>query len=151
MALERVVLSPCSFYQPENIMPIRMGCLVLLLAVFSCDSASTTGAVCTDIGCDTGLIVELQNAPDVPYRVEAYVSGSSPRYVQTCSSETPCNALAFFRDFIPDHVFIDVISTLGTQRYEAHLTYEMVQPNGPGCDPVCRKATIRLPEDALAN
>lgn len=128
---------------------LRIFVLFVLLAGFRCDSVSTTGVVCTDIGCDSGLTVMLQSPPDAPYRIEVHVSGSSVRYIQTCSSQTACGSTAFFSDFTPERVIVEVISALGTERYEARPTYQRNQPNGPGCDPVCWTAAVRLPQDAI--
>lgn len=125
------------------------GLLVLLLFGFRCESASTMGTVCTLIGCDSGLLVELEAPPEAPYRIEAHVSGVSPRYVQVCQSQAACSPFTFFRAFIPDWAIIEVVSAVGTERYEVRPVYERVQPNGPGCDPVCMRATVRLPRDAI--
>ena len=108
-------------------------CLVLLLS--GCDG----NQVCTLIGCYDGLSVTLASPPTTPFRVEAYVLAGGSRYAQTCSA-TPC--YVFFPGFTPATVRIDVIAGTDTVTREFTPAYVLNRPNGAGCDPECRNATV---------
>jgi hypothetical protein len=98
--------------------------------------------ICTNIGCESGLTVSLTSQPAVPYRVEAYTSGDGPRFVTACPGTGACQI--FYRDFYPSHVFIDVVVGSGTATHERNVTFTASRPNGPGCDPECRQATVTV-------
>ena len=97
------------------------------------------GTFCTLIGCHSGLTVALASPPATPFRVEAYVFGSGPRYSETCSA-TPC--VVFFPDFTPAGVRVDVIAGADTTTREFTPAYVVSRPNGPSCDPECRIGTV---------
>jgi hypothetical protein len=108
-----------------------VSCLVALLT--SCGNE-----VCTLVGCNNGLLVNVGSAPASPFRVEAYVY-SYARYGQTCSG-TPCHV--FFPEFTPEFVRIDLIAGADTVSRQFYPTYVLNRPNGPNCDPECREATV---------
>lgn len=123
---------------------------IMLLLLAGCSRSTAPGQVCTLIGCDSGIQVVLEKPPAGPYRIEAYVNSSQgPRYVYRCERQSGCPDRAFFPEFTPDRIFIEVITESGTQRYEAAPKYQESQPNGPECPPLCRTAVIRLPSDRL--
>ena len=98
--------------------------------------------MCTLIGCQSGLTVALTSQPAVPYRVEAYTIGDGPRFVRECPGTAACPI--FFQDFTPGHVFLDVVVGSATATHERNVTYTVSRPNGPGCDPECRQATVTV-------
>lgn len=99
---------------------------------------------CTKRGCDSGILVEFETPPTVPYRIEASSSGSRARYVFECEDPRRCGQ-PFFADFLPYRVHLLVTSEGWTRRYERLPKYERIHPNGPQCDEGCRKATVTIP------
>jgi len=122
----------------------RLLALVSILLASGCDSLT---GVRTLIGCTSGIAVELEEEPPVPYRVEAHAGGGTARYVYECDQTAGCPPM-FFAEFTPDWVIFEVIVAVDTTWYEVRPTYTKLRPNGPRCDPTCYNSTIRLPSDA---
>lgn len=120
---------------------------MLLPLIPACES--TVGEACTLIGCSSGIEVQLEETPAIPYRVEADAGGGDAKYVFECDSAEECPPI-FFAEFTPDWLIINVISGTDTTWYEVRPSYEKNQPNGPACEPTCFNAVVRLPSDALA-
>ncbi len=119
---------------------------LLLLATTFCNDA-THPKVCTEIGCESGVEVLVFPQPAGSFRVEVFPLGSPASYVRDCETAADCNQI-FFADFTPDYVNVRVTTTTDTVFLEAvRLDYAEFQPNGPGCPPVCRTAsvTVELP------
>jgi hypothetical protein len=114
--------------------------LIWALAVIL--SCSDPGRVCTLIGCQSGLTVALTSQPAGAYSVEVYTTGDGPRFVHQCSGTGTCQI--FFPSFTPSHVFVDVVVGSATATHERNVTYTVSRPNGPGCDPECRQATVTV-------
>jgi hypothetical protein len=113
--------------------------LVMALAALSC----TISSVCTLIGCNSGLTVQIQNAPTGPLSVVAVdVQSPASQYTASCPGDTGCTNQVFFRDFTPGSVNLMVTTTAGTRQITVAPTYETSRPNGPNCAPTCRSATI---------
>ena len=119
----------------------RVVIVALAIALTSCDPGERLEA-CTLIGCDSGLRVVLTAPPTAPYRVEAYVPGSAVRQVRQCTAGGPCDIA--FAGFTPGQVTIEIITTVDTLRRDVAPSYQVSRPNGPGCDPECRNATVTL-------
>jgi hypothetical protein len=102
---------------------------------------------CTLIGCDSGLLVNLTQAPAGAYRIEVFATLDGPRYVYDCASAAQCGTTAFFNDYTPESVTIRVTTAAGTREQNAQPSYSVNQPNGPNCDPTCKQAqvTVALP------
>jgi hypothetical protein len=64
-----------------------------------------------------------------------------------CAPGGPC--VAFFAGRTPESATVRVIAGAQVVSRELRPDYERVQPNGPGCPPVCRQATVvvALPGD----
>ena len=127
---------------------LGLSCLLSLLLA-GCGTSTDPEQVCTLIGCDSGIEIVLEDPPEGPYRIEAFVYSEGPRYVYECVSQSGCTDPVFFAEFTPYRVFIDVVTDAGTERFEVVPTYQESQPNGPDCPPLCRTAVVRLPSDRL--
>lgn len=123
--------------------------LVLILTLFACGKSTDPVQVCTQIGCDSGIEIVLENRPAGAHRIEAYVYSQGPRYVYRCEQQRGCSDRVFFTEFTPDRVFVEVVSDAGSQRYEVVPRYRESRPNGSECPPLCRTAVVRLPADRL--
>lgn len=121
--------------------------LALIPFVLACEDEPVSFN-CTDAGCESGIEVQLEEEPAVPYRVEADPVGGTARFVYTCDPAESCPPIVF-SEFIPGWVFFDVIVGPDTTRYEVVPTYTEVHPNGPRCEPTCYNAVVRLPSDAV--
>lgn len=119
----------------------------MISTVLACEGDSLT-PFRTQIGCTSGIEVQLEEEPAVPYRVEAEAGGGTARYVYTCDPAAGCLPI-IFAEFTPYRVFFEVIVGADTTLYEVLPTYTKHQPNGPRCDPTCYNSVVRLPSDAL--
>lgn len=123
--------------------------VILPAALGACDSSTGT-RVCTQIGCTSGIEVQLEEEPAIPYRVEADPGGGEARYIFECDRSAGCPRI-FFVAFTPDWVMFEVIAGTDTTWYEVRPTYTEYQPNGPRCEPTCFNSVVRLPSDALTS
>lgn len=112
--------------------------LALLLA--DCAPTAPDGRVCTLIGCDTGLTVEVAGAPAGPYRIELEVPGEAQRRVIRCDTPGAC-APAFF-EVAPEVATVHLVTAAGTRSQQVRPDYRVTQPNGPDCPPRCRQARV---------
>ena len=117
--------------------------VILALAAACSNSSSQPPQVCTQIGCESGLQVELGGAPAGPFRVEAQAAGGGAARVFECPAGQRCE-FAFFSDFTPEEATIRVIADGRTTARTVRPTYGRVQPNGPGCPPICRQGRVRV-------
>jgi hypothetical protein len=102
---------------------------------------------CTLIGCNSGLIVALAQAPTSAYRIEVFSTPDGPHYVFDCPNPAQCVPEAMFDDYMPASVTIRVTTSAGTREQTAQPAYSVSRPNGPNCEPECRQArvTVALP------
>lgn len=137
---------------------------VLMLGVAACRTESLPSADqltgqrgCTEIGCSSGLTVRLVgNVPDA-FTIAAQRPGQPP-IVAICPEgritvpdrEAGASAICqpdgvFFDNFTPEEV--EIVVRVGQSNNVSRLvkpTYEKVQPNGPGCPPVCEQAVVEI-------
>ncbi len=111
---------------------------------------------CTEIGCSSGLIVRLTGHVPETFTIAAQRPGQPP-IVAICPDgritvperEGDATAMCepdgvFFIGFTPEEVEIVVRSGQQGLTTLVEPTYEKVQPNGPGCPPTCRQATVEI-------
>ena len=116
------------------------GCLALMAA--ACTSATQEQA-CTLIGCSDGLVVRVEGAPDGMTTIELKRPFRSP-VVLTCTGPDHCAGGIQFEDLTPAHAIITVTSGDKVKSVETDLEYTKHRPNGPGCEPECRQATVTV-------
>ncbi len=105
------------------------------------------GDSCTLIGCNSGLTVHLSAKPTGAYKVEVFAvsPNQQPAYVYECSTASNCQQDIFFAGLIVSHPFVRITTSTGTKTVEiATMNYVTSRPNGPGCDPECRQATVNV-------
>jgi hypothetical protein len=102
---------------------------------------------CTLIGCASGLIVNLAQAPAGAYRIEVFSEPGGPHYVFDCASAAQCGTSTMFTDYTPASVTIRVTTSAGTREQTAQPSYSINRPNGPDCGPECKQGqvTVALP------
>jgi hypothetical protein len=107
-------------------------------------SATACGMDCTLIGCDSGLALRFPTPPTAPFHVEATSPDSGPRSYD-CSNNTGCLFGTNIPDYLPETVTLVVTYQGRTSTTIVRPAYEVSRPNGKGCGPLCRQATITLP------
>ena len=119
---------------------LATACVALLAG---CNGIS---GACTLIGCDSGLVVLLAQAPTGPYRIEVFSREDAPHYAFDCAVPGQCGDVRFV-DYTPESVTIRVTTSAGTREQTAQPKYSVYRPNGPNCEPTCRSAavTVALP------
>ena len=67
------------------------------------------------------------------------------RQEQTCPGSVGCSGAFFFGDISAPSVVVHVsVGDAPVFTVATDLEYESVYPNGPGCDPGCRVARVRI-------
>jgi hypothetical protein len=99
--------------------PMRRTGILIAAAVFgSCSQPPPASQVCTLIGCESGLAVLVEPAPQGSYTVIAE-AGDTTRTIE-CTAQRQCADGAFFSDFTPGSASIRVIA--GTDTTEQSVT-----------------------------
>ena len=118
--------------------------IVALIASLSAGCSSNPASeerVCTLIGCNSGLNIALAGAADGPFRIEA--TDGTAVHEFDCPAGARCERISF-DEFQPESVTVRVIAAGDTATTTSRPTYTTVQPNGPGCPPSCRQATVTV-------
>jgi hypothetical protein len=119
----------------------------LILALLSgCQTAPASDPpmqICTKIGCSDGLTVVVENAPPVPYTVEAALPDGTSRTAQ-CDASPGCDEGVFLADVTADEVTVRITASAGTSSQVVRPEYVETQPNGPGCPPTCKQARVQV-------
>lgn len=115
----------------------------LALALVVATGCAGTDVVCTQIGCDSGLTVKLEGAPQGPWSINVSSQGQS--FAKDCAAGGNCGGGLFFEGFTKDLVTVTVARN-GTSVTYQNLTptKAIVQPNGPRCEPTCDQRTVTV-------
>ena len=123
-------------------------------------SAGDDGPIaCTEIGCDDQLAIDIQHGDLADGEWEVSIQAQDGSGGETCGftvaggvvSASECNALfppgmiTVFASQLYAAVDVDV-SFGGTVQGSAsgEIAYQEVQPNGPGCEPICTQGGITV-------
>jgi hypothetical protein len=102
---------------------------------------------CNLVGCYDGLLVDFADRPAGPYRIELFVGGV-PQVAPpeaTCTEAKGCYSGIVFRTQATDNLVLRVTTDVGVRETVfPHLTYTTASPNGKGCGPTCRSATVTV-------
>ena len=104
-----------------------------------------TACGCNLVGCADGLRVRLDTLPTGAFQVELLVGGVvQPAPIEaTCGGTSTCYQEVQFRNFNTDNVSVRVTTANGTRVTPfAKVVYTRSYPNGRGCGPTCRYATV---------
>ena len=115
----------------------------------SCVDSVQPQVNCTEIGCSSGLFVQLATAPAGAVKIEIVGSGpGSATYVFDCTAST-CPSSAFFRSYFGADPLIRVTTSAGVKETQFHgVTYTVSHPNGTGCPPTCKHGSVTVPVPA---
>ena len=111
---------------------------VVCAALASCNPVAPRG--CTQIGCSSGLRVELDGTPTAPFTVTATAGAASVSI--SCEQATPC--VLFFEDFTPSQVSISYQSGDQVVQETFSPSYARSRPNGEDCPPECLNGAVVL-------
>lgn len=114
--------------------------LVIGCGLTGCDVSGPTA--CTNLGCETGLHVELEGQPQGAFSITADSPGGESRVIECTEVTTGCPLV--FVDYTPAEVMLTYESADVTVHETFTPTYALVRPNGPGCSPECLTATVVL-------
>lgn len=119
----------------------------LAAALAACALFEAEPRVCTEIGCSSGLTVELAAAAGGPFKVEVLpLPGGNPidgEHVYECPGGPTCTQEVFFAGMVATDFMVRVTTTTGVRTTSFHdIEYATVRPNGPGCDPECQQARV---------
>ena len=121
-------------------MKIRAFLVIASLALAAC---SSTSVECTTIGCESGLTVNLEGAPQGPWSIS--VSSQGVSFAQDCPAGTNCDGKRFFPGFMPALVTVTVTRGANTvQHFNQPTTQTIFQPNGPRCEPTCNQRSVTV-------
>lgn len=96
---------------------------------------------CTLIGCDTGLLIHLIDAPEELYTVTVTAGDRTESYNCTVADRCP---LPFFLDFTPEDVTVVYQSDSVRVERTFEPEYRRLRPNGSDCSPDCLTATVEF-------
>ena len=112
---------------------------LLLALVASCQLPK----VCTEIGCDDQLRIQLLGSIPDSVRVSAQEPGGASRVVD-CTPTRCLDGMVTLSGFLPESVTIEVhgqgVDVTRTVRPE----YQWFYPNGTSCPGKCRQATVEI-------
>lgn len=98
---------------------------------------------CTLIGCDDGWSVEIVGDLPPTYTVRARVDGDVVASVN-CSPAASCPDRIFLSGVTAAQAELEIVGDGVDLRWQVTPNYETVQPNGPGCPPICQQARVRV-------
>ena len=113
-----------------------------LLCLTGCTNNTEPSQVCTLIGCDDGLGVQVTHTLQHSFRVNVR-AGTQTIHTFLCDPGQPCQA--FIRDQTPEDVTVVVNTSDATSVSKSFRPdYRVSRPNGPNCPPACRQATVTV-------
>lgn len=140
--------------------PIRWRLVLVIFAagslIAACSSSTSREAAvteCTLLDCEDTLSVTLIGNPPPEYTIEL-VSTNGPTQAVHCvdgqnqprrrlSTEPMCHQRgATFYKFAPEQLTVNVIWEEGQLSEFRSPTYATEQPNGAGCEPICRTGSV---------
>lgn len=114
-----------------------------LLCLAGCTSNAEPQQICTLIGCENGLAVEVNHSLQQSFTVNVRVANQT---VHTFRCDPGQQCRAFVANQTPDEVTVSVDAGGGqppaSRTYRPE--YRMNRPNGPDCPPECKQATVTL-------
>jgi len=118
------------------------GLVLLLLALLGCSDLS--GRHCTLVACSNGISVRVEGLSEADISV---TSATGETRGSTCPPFEPSICVAHFPDFTPEEATIRVEAGERQLSVTTNPAYDVLQPNGPECDPTCLQATVTISLD----
>ena len=112
----------------------------LFTALLACAN-SQEPVVCTLIGCNGGLMIEVTGTGGARATVEVSASGQQTRTFE-CDAGQGCQR--FLENFTPAQARVTIRLADRTVERTVSPQYRVSRPNGPRCAPECRQATVQV-------
>ena len=123
----------------------QLSALVLVALVAACSNNTAENEappqptrVCTMIGCENGLAVEVKTALQQAFTVN--VRSGTKVHTFRCEPRQTCRT--FISNETPAEVLVTVETARGPVSQRLYPQYRMNRPNGPDCPPECKQATV---------
>lgn len=127
----------------------RFYLLTLLLAVLvssGCEESGIRGGqvVCTHVGCDDGVTVQLSEERPDSLSLTIFVDEHSEAFDSVICKDQVNSCRIRAGGITPNKVTVEI--KWGNEEFRQTFSpeYESFQPNGPNCPPDCRMATIDI-------
>lgn len=126
----------------------RFYLLSLLLAVIissGCEEMGIGGGqVCTQIGCDDGVTVQLLEERPDSLSLTIYMDDNSEAFDFVICTDQVSSCFIRAGGITPEKVTVEI--KWGNEEFRQTFSpeYESFQPNGPNCPPDCEIATIDI-------
>ena len=103
--------------------------------------------ICTEIGCESLLIVQLASMPAGAFTVEILAgSAGGANLVYQCDGIALCNQSVRFNGYDKPSANVRVTTSKGSvTTLVNNIPYIVHAPNGDECPPVCKQATVTVP------
>jgi hypothetical protein len=126
----------------------RFYLLSLLLAVIlssGCEEMGFDGGrVCTEIGCDDGVLVQLSEERPDSLSLTIYVDDNTEAFDSVICTDQVRSCGIRAGGITPEKVTVEIKWDNEEFRQTFSPDYEIFQPNGPNCPPDCEIATIDI-------
>ena len=98
---------------------------------------------CTLIGCANGWSVQIDGRASLPdtYTIRVLVDGAVVASA-TCSPTQQCGDQVFLAGVTAEEAQLEILGSDTPLRWTVRPEYNVVQPNGPDCEPTCRQARV---------
>ena len=115
---------------------------VVLAVIFGACGIFTDEAVCTAVGCNSGLYIEMDDRPPAPVQLRVRLPDGTV-LERECLPDL-CVLGTLFEGVEAESVEIQVTMNGHTETFTATLEYELLYPNGEDCGDPCRVTAVNL-------
>lgn len=105
--------------------------------------------VCTEIGCSDGISVQVSDQRPDSISISIFRNQDTEPIASRQCTEPDQSCVLFAAGETPDNVSVEIGWEGGAFRETFSPQYEEFRPNGPGCPPTCRMASIDIDLSAL--
>ena len=117
------------------------------MALSAVAALSAQACGCNLVGCYDGLLVDFADRPAGLYRLELFVAAvlQPAPPAATCTEAKGCFSGIVFRTHATDNLVLRVTTAVGARETVfQRIAYTTASPNGKGCGPTCRSATVTV-------
>lgn len=100
--------------------------------------------MCTQIGCDDGVTVQLSEERPDSLSLTIYIDDNSGAFDSVICTDQVSSCIIRAGGVTPEKVTVEIKWANEEFRQTFSPEYERFQPNGPDCPPVCEVAAIEI-------
>lgn len=115
---------------------------IVAVGLTGCAAKRTGPTMCTKIGCEPGLSIDVRGPRDSDITVKISAADGQLRTFE-CDSEAP-SCSSFFADYTPENVTVTITKKESNTVRAFQVTYQNERPNGEDCPPVCKQGHIDM-------